>query len=274
MKTILIAVTLSALTAFAAATWVYSPAREQEPETPGASFDANLPTDARIAALEQAVSQERMARQLLQEEVLYLTEELNSLATASDPESGGLLEESREPPPDLMPESRRERFARRSSPEGRVELLIEAGIEPGTASWIIQREEELQMESLQARFEAGQSGSPFDFYRDQMSASDALREEIGDADFERYLEANGRPTNVSISSVIGNSPAQAAGLRPGDEITRYGGERVFSMTDINMASLDGMAGENVVLDIVRDGMPMQVVIPRGPLGISAGRRQR
>jgi hypothetical protein len=37
--------------------------------------------------------------------------------------------------------------------------------------------------------------------------------------------------------------------------------------------MEGSAGENVVVNIIRDGVPMQVVIPRGPLGINTGRRR-
>ena len=165
-------------------------------------------------------------------------------------------------------------YARRNSPEGRAKRLVDAGIEPGLANWIVQREEELQMESLQARYDAGASGSSADFYREPTSTTSALREELGDTDYERYLQANGRPVNVGIGSVIGSSPAQTAGLRPGDEITNYDGDRVFTMTDINMATLDGPAGQNVVVDIVRDGIPMQVVLPRGPLGITGSRSRR
>jgi len=274
VKTIVTAVILSASAAFAAATWVYSPARQAKPASSNVSFDSDLPADARITALEQAVSQERMARQLLQEEVLYLTEELNGLTARTESEPENRREERAERQPDMTREQRREMFARRNSPEGRTERLVDAGIEPGLASWIVQREQELQMEALQARYEAGQSGDPREFFREQMSTGGALREELGDADYERYLEANGRSTSVGIGSVIGSSPAQSAGLRPGDEIVSYGGERVYSMTDINMASMDGVAGQNVVIDIVRDGMPMQVVLPRGPLGITSSRRGR
>ena len=154
-----------------------------------------------------------------------------------------------------------------------MERLIEAGFLPAEAEWILEREQQLQMESLQARYEAGRSGDPSDFYRDRFSTSSQMREELGDAGYERYLEANGRPTNVEISSVIGSSPAQSAGLQPGDEIVRYDGERVFSMTDINLASMQGEAGQNVVIDFVRDGVPMQIVMPRGPLGVTGGRRR-
>jgi len=274
VKTIIIAVILSATAAFAVATWVYSPPSPEVAATPATSFDTGLPLAERIAALELAVSQERMARQLLQEEVLFLTEELDDLAAASEPQSENTREEQPERRSEVTREERRQMYARRNSPEGRAERLVGAGIEPGLASWIVQREEELQMESLRARYEAGQSGNPADFYRDRSPTTNALREELGDTDYERYLSANGRSTSVGIGSVIGSSPAQQAGLRPGDDIVSYGGQRVFTMTDINLASLDGPAGQNVVVDIVRDGIPMQVVLPRGPLGITGSRNRR
>jgi TolA-binding protein len=273
VKTTVIAVIVSSFAAFAAATWVYAPTSPERPAAPATSFDTELPPDERIAALEQAVGQERMARQLLQEEVLYLNDELNELMVATERQPETTREERPERRSEASREERRQMFARRNSPEGRAERLVDAGIEPGLASWIVQREEELQMESLRARFEAGQSGEPSDFYREQ-TTTNTLREELGDPDYERYLGANGRATSVGIGSVIGSSPAQNAGLRPGDEITGYDGQRVFTMTDINLASLDGPAGQNVVIDIVRDGMPMQVALPRGPLGITGSRNRR
>ena len=274
MKYPLLAVSFSAAAAFAAATWVYQP-RQPEPAPAESEFDMSLPATDRIAALERAVSEERHARQLLQEEVIILTAELELLY--DDREQPQIRGEAAEPRPGQAETTtftdRRREYERRNSPERRMERLIEAGFLPAEAEWILEREQQLQMESLQARYEAGRSGEPADFYRDRFSTSSQLREELGDAGYERYLEANGRPTNVEISSVIGSSPAQSAGLRPGDEIVRYDGERVFSMTDINLASMEGDAGQSVVIDFVRDGVPMQVVMPRGPLGVSGGRRR-
>lgn len=276
MKNIVTAVLLSIVAAFSAATWLSSSDNSTLPAKASNNNESELPVDERVSALEQAVRQEQYARQLLQEEVMILTEELDELRggiaptpvtdTASDTRSDRESEASRE--------DRRSRYARRRSPEGRIERLVEAGIDVGLADWIIQREEELQMESLQARFEAGRNGEPNDFYREQFSTREVLRQELGDDNYERYLTANGRPISVAISSVIGSSPAQAAGLQSGDEIMRYDGERVFSMTDINNATMAGEAGQNVVIDIVRDGLPMQVAMPRGPIGITGGRRSR
>jgi membrane-associated protease RseP (regulator of RpoE activity) len=274
VKNPLLAIFFSAAAAFAAATWVYRP--PQTGHVPAeSSFDASLPAADRIAALEQAVSEERQARQLLQEEVMILTAELDSLYVIQEapPAPGDATEASPDPGGSATIADRRREFQRRNSPEWRMDRLIEAGFLPAEAEWILEREQELQMEALQARYEAGRTGDPADFYRDRFSTSSQLREELGDAGYERYLEANGRSTNVEISSVIGSSPAQSAGLQPGDEIVRYDGERVFSMTDINLASMEGEPGQSVVIDFTRDGVLMQVVMPRGPLGVTGGRRR-
>ena len=130
------------------------------------------------------------------------------------------------------------------------------------------------MDSLRSRYEAERSGESLDWNQYRYAGGDALRAELGDADYERYLEANQRSTSITISSVIESSPAQSVGLQSGDEIVRYDGERVFSMTDLTRQTMQGQAGENVVIDIMRNGLPMQVVVPRGPVGITGGRRSR
>ena len=70
-----------------------------------------------------------------------------------------------------------------------------------------------------------------------------------------------------IGNVLPNSPAQQAGIRPGDRIVRYDGERVFSMMDVANHIMRGEPEGNVVVDIMRGEVPMQLVIPRGPLGV-------
>jgi len=66
------------------------------------------------------------------------------------------------------------------------------------------------------------------------------------------------------------SPAAAAGLLPGDEIVSYGGKRVFGQPDLNAFVLEGTPGETVVVEIDRNGQRLQVVVPRGPIGITGG----
>ena len=269
--------TLIGLTAgLAVAGWLgfsqRSGAEDNENAAVSTGFNSSAPVEARIAALEEAVSDERLARQLLQEEVFYLTSELERLSGPGYP--GPPIDG--EPPGSEAADGesdRRAQWRARNSPEGRKARLVEAGFLPAQADWIMRREQELQMEALQARFDAERSGEPVDWTANRTMASDSLRAELGDIDYERYLDASGRSTNVAVSSVIESSPAQSAGLQPGDEIVRYDGERVFSMTDLTRQTMVGEAGETVVVDIMRDGNLMQVVLPRGPVGITGGRRR-
>lgn len=233
----------------------------------GLTFDQSLSVEARIHALEQAVSDERYARQLLQDELFILTGELETLvadqasAVTSDRSASSGQIDAAAPAP-----------RRRSGAEGRAERLVQAGFQPGQAEWIVQRESQLQMEALQARYQAERTGDAMDYAESRTAASDALRNELGDVEYERYLQASGRPTSVAVSTVLESSPAQRAGLMPGDEIMSYDGKRIFSMSDLTRQTLEGQPGEQVVVDVRRDGVSMQVVVPRGPIGIAGGRR--
>lgn len=249
-------------------------------EIPGESaepgFDAAASLEQRVQALELAVSAEREARQLLEDELFILYEVIDEL------ESG--VSVAREPGPsnddgaesfgpvNTLGELREvTRGSRRSDAERRRAALTAAGFSPDRADWILQRESELRMEAMQARFEQMQSGEPTGPLDRPVSPESLLREEIGDAEYEMYLDASNRPTSVNVGQVLASSPASSAGLQPGDRITHYDGERVFSTFDLTRQALEGQSGENVVVNIVRDGMPMQVVMPRGPLGISTRR---
>ncbi len=272
MKKTIAAVALSLVIGFVAArsmNFTDRPPASESSQAAATSFDADRPVDERITALENAVSIERHARQLLQEEVLILNE---------------ILDEMREP--EVIPESvdgseaaeQSERDRRGSQTRDRrlirSERLVGAGFTESEAQWILHRESELQMEALQTRYDARRAGESVDYFGSRANYGSALRQELGDAGYERYLEANGRPTQVAISSVFEGSPALAAGLQPGDQIMSYDGRRVFSMDEITALTMQGQAGENVVVDISRDGTLMQLAIPRGPLGVTGGRRYR
>lgn len=124
---------------------------------------------------------------------------------------------------------------------------------------------------MQARFEAQRAGDMQAMFAANSRSESGMRSVLGDLDYERYLQAYGRPTTVGIGAVIESSPGQVAGLQAGDEIVRYDGQRVFSYSDVNNQQLQGEPGESIVVDILRDGVPMQIVMPRGPIGIQAGR---
>ncbi|HLF09728.1 MAG TPA: PDZ domain-containing protein [Gammaproteobacteria bacterium] len=161
------------------------------------------------------------------------------------------------------------RFADRG-PEAQLEQLVNAGFTPARAEWLSRRATELQMQALQALYDARREGKPLDSSTvpdEQM----LLRSEIGDDEYEQYLRALGRPTSVGVRNVLASSPAESAGLQPGDEIVAYAGTRVFDMRDLNRLTFEGKPDEPVVVDVLRDGQRLQLVLPRGPVGVTAGR---
>jgi len=260
MNKSVIAVGILLLTGMAFATYMFS-ARQSKPVAassvdPSAYFDQSAAIDDRIRALEAAVAEERNARQFLEDELQILYAEIEKL---SDERSA---QEERD----------EQQVADRREVQERIdERLIASGFAPDRAEWILQRESELEMEAMQARFDARRSGEPTDPFDPSLNSNSALRAEIGDAEYEQYLQANNRPTAVSIGNILESSPAQRVGLQSGDQIVSYDGTRVFDTSDLNQQTMLGEPGESVVVDITRDGIPMQVVLPRGPIGVSTGR---
>jgi len=236
-------------------------------------FDTSAATDDRIRALEAAVAQERNARQLLEEELRILFAEIEKLNDERESaEEDGARRAA------VAQENRLSFDAARSSrpdrsPEGRRKALINAGFAPDRADWIIQRESELQVQAMQARFDARRSGDPMNPLDTSFSSDSTLRA-IGDIEYEQYLAANGRPTAVQVSNVMDSSPGQVAGIRAGDQITSYDGQRIFSTMELTQQTMQGVQGDSVVVGISRDGVPMQIVLPRGPIGVSTSRFSR
>jgi len=269
------AIGLVLLAGFAFAAYMLG-ARQSDPVAtasvdPGSYFDQSAAIEDRIRALEFAVAEERNARQLLEDElqVLYAEiDELNDERSSSDDGDEQRVAESTEIR-ERIEEFRQRRNGR--DDEGRAARLVASGFAPDRAEWILQRESELQMEAMQARFDARRSGEPANPFDPSLNSNSALRAEIGDTEYEQYLQANNRSTTVSIGSILESSPAQSVGLQAGDQIVSYGGARVFDVSDLNQQTMLGEPGESVVVDITRDGIPMQVVMPRGPIGVSTGR---
>ena len=157
-KVIVIALSLVAVIAAAAVVFsVREPLPNQSATTiPSNYFDQSAATEDRIFALEAAVAAERNARLLLEEELQALYYELDELRSGPDEAT-----EERDAAAELQREAMRERadrFRAGNTTQGRTDMLIEAGFAPDRAEWIVQRESELQMDSMQAMFDARQSG--------------------------------------------------------------------------------------------------------------------
>lgn len=158
-------------------------------------------------------------------------------------------------------------------PDGRIGALIEAGFTRVRAEQIDRLLEENRVAAMQARYEAarrGESPPQGNAEIEELFDEDSmLRSELGDADYERYLAAMGRPTEVLVIDVLTSSAAEQAGMVEGDRIVAYDGQRVFDIRELLELPIQGEPGAPVMVDILRDGQPMQLVLPRGPLGISA-----
>ncbi len=250
------------------------------PESGLAAADS-APLAERLSELETSLALERYERQALADELAALRAMLEGAAGA------GRGDDAREPlvaRADADADSRaqaqeRVREFRERSPEEldafrrqrQIDNFVEAGFRPDRAQWLLQREEELEMAALEARYQAARDGAS-EAEIAELTPSALLREELGDAEYERYLEGRGRPTTINVRDVLTNSPAEAAGLVPGDEIVAYNGKRVFDMSELNELTLESQPGEAVALEVLREGQHIQVYVAGGPVGISGGGR--
>lgn len=274
MNKIVLAAVCSLLAGLAVGAWFTGDgSRSTDSMAPGASGvgPANADAEQRLARLEQMINEERDARIALEDTLAMLFEEIERLEGPADRGSAQQPSEA---------DRRREARASNSRPswgstdwlsryqERRIDRMVEGGFSEDEARRIMERESEAQFLAMQAAWEAERSGEGLGTLTALNSTQSILRAEIGDDAYTRYLEVQGQPTSVNITQVLNGSPATSAGLQPGDQLVRYGGERVFSMSDLRRQTLQGKPGEDVVIEIDRNGTRMQLTVPRGPIGIT------
>lgn len=153
--------------------------------------------------------------------------------------------------------------------------LTEAGLPPARAAQVKQRYDELAMDEVELRNEAtreGWIGSPR--FAEELDAIEAdrlaIRDEIGDEAYDHYLFATGQPNRVYVTDVLTNSPAAEAGLQTSDVIVSYGGARILTPDDLIAETEIGTVGESTRVEITRNGTPLTLEVPRGPLGLQIG----
>jgi hypothetical protein len=165
----------------------------------------------------------------------------------------------------------RERFEKQRE-ERENERIRAAGLTPERVKGIQRRAEELRVAAMQAQYEAERTGQRVE----GINSDEALRKELGEIEYEKYLKATGQPTQVRVMDVLATSAAERSGLRAGDEIVSYNGRRVFDPRELNTMTSQTAAGGSVSVEVKRDGQTMQVMVPAGPLGVTAaggGRQQ-
>lgn len=240
-------------------------------------FQSTGGLEQRLNALEQVVAEEREQRVRLEAEVASLRQS-ESAAVASTPARLAAIAGEEGVPEDLL--ALREQIEERrttgrvNTEERQVENLVEAGFDQYQAENIVRQTEEMQMAILNARFEASQSGEDFDAGEMQVQEIAEFRASLGDENYERYLEATNQSTSVGVSNVLASSPAEIAGMQGGDEIISYNGERVFNLNELNRVTNSAESSGNVIVEVLRDGQPVSLSLPSGPIGITSGRRGR
>lgn len=158
--------------------------------------------------------------------------------------------------------------------------LLKNGFAEEEANWVLETEAQVQLESLYDQYRARRKQA--ELKQDSASSGtdnntktrfELLREKLGDDYYERYLKANGFPTSVNVSSILEGSPGANAGLQRGDRILSYNGSRVFNIRELNGLTMQGDEGQSVLIEVERNGNPVQITLPRGPIGIIGGRRR-
>lgn len=186
-----------------------------------------------------------------------------------------LLEARQQQPEDSVDsdwlQSAWEDLAADEQPVDRQQQMIDAGFDPLRAAWLLDREAQLQLAALDERYKDAANAKPLDHMASRLAARRSLRAEIGDFEYEQYLAATGQSTAVAVTKVLVDSPAHIAGLQVGDEILDYDGVRVFNMLELSDQARKGDPNETVLMNIERNGAPMQLILPRGALGISGGK---
>lgn len=98
-----------------------------------------------------------------------------------------------------------------------------------------------------------------------------VRTEVGDFAYEAYLRSKGLATSVEVKSVANNSQGKLFGLKVGDQIERYNGERVYDVLDLNRLVFGGStpSSKNIELVFSREGTQIRRQIKAGAIGIHA-----
>ena len=153
------------------------------------------------------------------------------------------------------------------------ERLVASGFTQDQLASFARLEAEDQMRQIELNDRARREGwvnSPRYYEEVQALASggSSVRELLGDEDYDRYMFARGLPNRIAVQNVIDTSPAQEAGIQNGDIIVAYAGQKIFSTRDLTELRSSGTLGEQVTIDIIREGRRLQLTMPRGPIGVS------
>jgi len=150
--------------------------------------------------------------------------------------------------------------------------LVAAGVNPYVADDILRRisQQEFRRLELQNLIRRNTSSGARQ-YRNELRELNknkvTLRSELGDEEYDQYLVVSGKNNRVKVSSVMADSPAELNGVLQDDVILYYDDQKILNSSDIRKATLEGDIGTLTNVEILRDGMRMSLIVPRGTLGV-------
>lgn len=224
--------------------------------------------------LENKLQQEIENRKKLETKIARLEKQLKSfdatVPAASQEDTGTADTSAQENPHQAV--STGQSFSGGNDQWFNEQAMLDAGVDPTKVNFIKQSFEQAEMDRLYLRNQAKREGwINTDRYTDAakqiIDRTDALRNQLSDAEYDAYLYAAGRSNRVIVSSLLSASPASNAGIQPGDTILKYDNKRVYNWSDLTNATSEGTPDETVTVTIERNGQLQQVYLPRGPLGV-------
>ena len=211
--------------------------------------------DAEMAALRMALDREIEARERLALELESLRAQIDgSDRTAGDPRAADAQSAA-------GGGAQRPMFDR--------DALVAAGIDPRAAQDLRGRWEGVEMEKIRLGDRARREGwaGTAQHGQELRALDDELRQELSQAEYDRYLYATGKANRARVTDVIGRSPADDAGFEPGDTFLSYDGDRVFSIEEIRDRATRSRPGDPIRVEVLRDGERLSLNVPGGPLGL-------
>lgn len=215
--------------------------------------------DARLAALSDQLVELRAA-DASDEAEFFVADESPSGETAADETANVAATQPAE--------SRRRGDSPPTVPE-----LVAAGFAPDRAEAMLSRLDELALERLRLQHAANVTEDSAERRRLRNERAQlgrettVIREEFGDADYDRFLYASGKSNRVKVRNVLRGSAAAGVDMQAGDLLVSLDGERLFGIRDLISRTRNSPATESFPLVIERDGQRFETFVPGGPLGV-------
>jgi hypothetical protein len=152
-----------------------------------------------------------------------------------------------------------------------TQRLLGAGFSQARIESLRRRRDELQWQMEQADLYRKRQGMPenplsFAAIRDKDLL---LRNEMAEDEYIRYRQAIGKTTAINVRTVLPGSHADQAGIKPGDQIVRYGGRRVVDSLELDALAISDASTGPVMVEVLRNGQMIWIALRNGPAGFRA-----